>query len=386
MSAWGSSLLELWLALAVVLRALGLRELYRLARRSAPAERAAPRALAGIALVRPLYGAPASLEHCLESLCRAARTASVPIHVGFEDPSDPCAAVLQRVRARWPDVEMNVRAGEGPPGANRKVANQLQILRGVQADLLILTDADVEVPEDFVRRMTEPFSDPRVGLVTCPYRSVPGGGLPSRLDALLTNLCDLPRFCLALRVEGLHFGLGAAMAVRRDALTRAGGLEALLDRAADDYGLAHNVETAGYRLAWSPVMLDHHLECETFSGTLSRHLRWARVTRHSRLGGYLGASILHGMVPAALLAAWGATAGAPGLTLLLGWWALEALGLWPSRALLGLRARDLVWLPVIDALSLGVFLGGLVGRARGPGAQRIGWRWATTRPGRRRAA
>lgn len=368
MSVWGASALGLWLAIASALRALGLRELYRLARRCAANPRVGPHDLGDVALVRPLYGAAASLEHCLETLCRAARAASVPIQIGFESSSDPCAPVLESVRARCPDIAMDVRVGPGPPGANRKVANQVQILRGVQAEILILTDADVAVPPDFVARLIQPFSDPRVGLVTCPYRSVPGGGLPSLLNALMTNLCDLPRVCLALRVEGLHFGLGAAIAVRSEALARAGGLEALLDRAADDYGLAHNVETAGDRLAWAPVMLDHHLERQTFQATLAHHLRWARVTRDSRLAGYLGASVLHGIAPAASLAALWHSAGGPGFTLLLGWWALEALGLWASRGLLGLRTRDLVWLPVVDALSLGVFLGGLVGRARGPGA------------------
>jgi ceramide glucosyltransferase len=242
---------------------------------------------------------------------------------------------------------------------NAKMGNLIQMLDGVDADLLLLSDADIAVPEDYVARLTSPFKNGDVGLVTCPYRSVPAAGLASRLDALVTNLHFLPSACLATRLEGLHFALGATIAVRERALAAAGGFARLLDTPADDFLLARHVEEAGWRLAWSPMIVDHLLEPEGFVAAARRHLRWARVVRHTRPLGYLGQIVTHGSVPALLLAASGA-----GVWLPLGWWALESVGLWRRRGILALRASDLALIPVADLLAFGVWLGGTLGRAR----------------------
>jgi hypothetical protein len=93
----------------------------------------------------------------------------------------------------------------------------------VEADLLLLSDADVRVPLDYVARATRPFKDGEVGLVTGPYRSVPAGSLASRLDALVTNTHFMPSVCVSARFEGVQFGLGASIAVRAEARARACG-------------------------------------------------------------------------------------------------------------------------------------------------------------------
>src|SRR5439155_21751602 len=108
-----------------------------------------------------------------------------------------------RARSSWP---VTVRVGPGPPG-NPKVANMIQMTSDVDADVLLQSDADVRVRPGYVAAMTAPFADPSVGLVTCPYRSLPIRSIPSRLDALITNTHFLPSACLAVRLEGLHFGL-----------------------------------------------------------------------------------------------------------------------------------------------------------------------------------
>jgi hypothetical protein len=111
-----------------------------------------------------------------------------------------------------------------------------------------------------------------VGFTTCPYRSVPTRSIASRVDALITNTHFLPSACLAVRLEGLHFGLGATVGVRRTALERAGGLDALLTTPADDYVLAQNVEAAGWRLAWVPMVVDHAVADSSWRAILRRRL------------------------------------------------------------------------------------------------------------------
>jgi len=356
-------LLALWLAVALGYRLLALSSL---SRQCAPEDRRPGERLpaGAVTAVRPLHGSGPWLEGCLDSLWRAAKAGGTRVVVGFRDPDDPAADVVARVQERWPETPAEVRIGPGPAGFNRKVSNQIQMTNGVASDFWLLSDADVRVPDDYVARSVRPFQDPGVGLVTCPYVSVAAPGAVSRIDALVTNTHFIPNACLAVRFEGLHFGLGATIAVRDTALRQIGGFPALLPLAADDYWLARKVEEAGWRLAWVPMVVEHTLAREGLRAVWDRHVRWARVTRDSRPAGYWGSMVTHGAVPALLLGASLAAWSPLGWAVPAAYWALHGFGLWRRRDLVRLRARDLALLPVVDLAAFAVFLAGLRGRAR----------------------
>ncbi len=348
--AWLAAAALYWLAATRATGTLG-----------SPAENSGRWAGDRVLLVRPLHGAPGFLRPCLASLLEAARRARARVILAAEDPADPAIMVARQLSEERTDVEL--RCGPGPSGRNRKIANLMQALSGTAADVLVLSDADVRVPGDYVARVVAPLADPSVGLSTCPYRSVAARSLLSRVDALLTNVRFLPSTCLAVRLEGLHFALGATIALRRDALKAAGGLEPLLDEAADDHALARNVERAGFRLAWVPMVLEHHLGEEPIGRVVRRHLRWLRVIRHARPWGYLGLLVTHGLPPLLWLV-W--QNGWPLAWALAGWWAYQGFLVWRRRAVLGLRPSDLLLLPVGDVAALLLYAGGWLGRAEPP--------------------
>ena len=358
------ALLGVWLVAALVYRSLALRAVGSLCSApSAPAVSTPVEHPLNVVAIRPLHGTGSWLEPCLESLWREAAETMTPLVLGWVDSDDPASAVVARVQARssWPAM---LRVGPGPAGGNPKVANMIQMTSGVEADVLLQSDADVLVSPGYVAAMTAPFADPSVGLTTCPYRSVPGPGVASRLDALITNTHFLPSACLAVQLEGLHFGLGATIAVRASTLARAGGLDALLETPADDYMLARNVEAAGARLAWVSMMVEHAVADTSWRAVLRRHLRWARVMRHVRFWGYLGQCLTHGSVPVLLVAAYLMVTHRPGWMMLpVAWWTLQAVVLWRRRESLGLRLYDLPLLPLADLGAFVVFLGGIVGQA-----------------------
>jgi len=283
--------------------------------------------------------------------------------VGCSSAGDPVLPIVELVRERWSEVASTLRIGQGPAGPNRKVSNLIQMDRGDASDILVLCDADVRVPPDFLARITAPFADARVGLATCPYVSVPSTGMSSRVDALITNTHFIPSTCLAVRLEGLHFGLGAAIAVRRSGLSASGGFEALLGEAADDYFIAHNVERAGWTLAWVPVFVEHVLDDEGWRRALARHLRWAGTMRALRPLGYCGVVATHGLVPALSAAL---AIGPMGAWFPITWWIAEIALAWPVRRTLGLSTADWILLPLADVAAFATWAGGFVARPSPP--------------------
>lgn len=376
----------IWVAAAFVYRALALREAAAFQRRvdafrpprGVPGRHAAARAPRCFVLLRPLRGAADHLDACLASLFRAARRSGARVLLGVAEPDDPAAKEAQRHREHASEVPSSLRIGPGPPGWNRKIANLVQLSRPLVArsagpaereEIWVLSDADIRVPDDYVARLASGFDEPRVGLVTCPYRSVPGAGLASRIDALVSNTHFLPSTCAAVRFEGVRFALGSTIAVRRDALDEAGGLAALLDEPGDDWMLGHHVLLAGHELAWAPLVVEHVLEDGGLRPAWLRHVRWARVSRSVRPGGYLGFVLVsHGWLPSLGLAVLGTASGGPGWVWAapaLWWLAMAGLVAAAGRAV-GARRRDLWLLPLVDAFACSAALVGLRGRATPP--------------------
>jgi hypothetical protein len=91
--------------------------------------------------------------------------------------------------------------------------------------------------------------------------------------------------------------------------------------------------------------------------------------RGSRPLGYAGQLAVLGAVPLLLLTALAAVAaGAAACALPLGWWGFQLAHLWRVRAVLGLRASDLPWVPAVDLLAAAVWAGGLFGAPEPPRA------------------
>ena len=357
--------LVIWLASAAVYRWLAARFVGALTEsRGSDVEGVPPSG--EVVLLRPLRGAGKWLESCLESLWSAASFSQTRVVLGLTDPGDPARGIVEEAIAASKRPPTQLRIDPGPSGLNRKMANLIQMTEGLEADILLFSDADVHVPDDYVDHAVAPFKEADVGLVTFPYRSVPGPGLASRIEALITNTHFLPSVAMALEVEGLHFALGASIGVRREALERAGGLEALMGVCGDDYEMARNIERAGYRLELIPLMLEHLLEGAGWRDAASRQLRWARVVRAERTLGYLGQIVTHGSIPALALGAMVAFsgAGATGWLLPLSWWGAQMALLWRCRHILALRPSDLLLLPVVDVAAFLIWAGGFLGRPR----------------------
>jgi ceramide glucosyltransferase len=88
--------------------------------------------------------------------------------------------------------------------------------------------------------------------------------------------------------EGLSFGLGSTLAMRRSALEKIGGFEAVVDYLADDYELGKRIRAAGFKVELARVMVETSVPPYALRRFWEHQTRWARTMRISRPGGYRG--------------------------------------------------------------------------------------------------
>jgi len=229
---------------------------------------------------------------------------------------------------------------------NGKVGVLMDLVAASRYPILIVNDADIRVPPDYLARVTAPLSDPHVGLVTCLYRAH-GDTLAARFEALGVSTEFAPSTLVARLVGVDEFALGSTLAFRRADLERIGGFAAIADYLADDYQLGHRLHALGLKCVLSDVIVDTHLG-GTWTDVWRHQVRWARTIRVSKFFGYLGLPVTYATLWAVVAAALGHWEIAAGLLVIrmvmaicAGWFvlrSLDVLRLWfliPLRDLFG---------------------------------------------------
>jgi ceramide glucosyltransferase len=246
-----------------------------------------------VSILKPLKGVDPQIyqsfrSHCLQDY------PEYEIIFGVSDADDPAVASVQQLQQEFPSRAIRLVVCGKILGTNVKVSNLAQMLPTSRYEYLIVNDSDIQVENDYLQRVMQPFvdesgSDKRVGMVTCLYRGVPERTLGSRIESLgiATDFCA--GVLVAREIEdGLHFGLGSTLAFRRNDLERADGFESIVDYLADDYELGRRIADLGLRVKLSDVVVETHLPAYSLARFFSHQMRWARGVRDARLGGYIG--------------------------------------------------------------------------------------------------
>src|SRR5438128_1839411 len=160
--------------------------------------------------------------------------------------------------------------------------------------------SDTRATPGMLSTLAAEFADPRVGVVTCPYRAVPGRGIWSTLEAIGMNTQFLGGVLVARMLEGMKFALGPTIAARKSVLDKMGGFDRLKDYLAEDFAMGKFASQLGYRVLLSSYVIEHHIGSSSFAVSMRHRLRWARSTRRSRPLGYIG-EVFTMPLPAALL-------------------------------------------------------------------------------------
>jgi ceramide glucosyltransferase len=233
----------------------------------------------GVTLLKPLKGADAETAACLRSWLTQDYRGPVQVLFGVASAEDPACAIVRELLRELPQAEAELLICSTMGGANAKAAKLAQLEARARHDLIVISDADVRVPPDFLASLVAPLRDASIGLVNPFYRLANPATIAMRWEALAINADFWTSVLQSRRLGPMRFALGAAMAVRRDRLQRLGGFAALANHLADDYELGRRIAATGARIALCPVVTECREAPQGWAAVWRHQLRWARTIR-----------------------------------------------------------------------------------------------------------
>jgi len=287
--------------IVLVLALIGARRFHRIAREQRQFEATLTDAqLPFVSLLKPLHGAEPQLEENLESFfAQDYPDFEIIFAVDLED--DAALPIVRRVMARHPERPSQVIVQGEPPWPNPPAYSFFTMAKVARAQILVTSDSDVMVESDYLRQVVPPMLHKNTGMLTCVYRGLNAGGFWSLMDAIGMSVEMTAGVMIANWMEGMKFGLGPTIVVRRDALEAIGGYASTGEYFSNDFIIGHFVAEKGFDVALSRHIIEHVVPPMTFKRMWQRQVRWAGGTRRSRPKGHFGTVFVFA-VPAGILA------------------------------------------------------------------------------------
>ncbi len=255
-----------------------------------PSDRCQP-----VSVLMPVCGVDEGAMDNWESFCQQDYE-HYEVLFGVMNPKDPAVPILKELVARNPSRARLVFCLE-VRGLNHQISNLMHLLEAAEHEVVIFTNSDMRVSPDYLRTVSAPLADPKVGIVTCGYLGHEPKFLTAALASLGRCIDFIPSVLVASDLEGgLRFALGSTIATRKSVMEQVGGLLTVVNRMGSDYHIGNLVADAGYRIELSQYILETDVGQESFRVLLQRELRWNRTSRWQRGLLYYGYVYVFGTV------------------------------------------------------------------------------------------
>jgi len=305
-----------------------------------------PDKLPFLSILKPVKGVDADLETNLRSFFKLDYP-DYELVVGAPDPADPALEIIRRVAAEFPAVRTRIVEGSDEVGLNPKMNLVSALARRAEAEVLLISDSNIEAPPEYLRDIVAHLHRPNVGLVSSPFRGTKSLGVGGALEALQLNTYVIGGVAALHLFFNLPCVVGKSMLFRRGDLELIGGFAFLGQHLAEDQVCGEEMRARGREVVVAGCMIDNVLGRRTVGQFLDRHLRWCRIRRRISLPGYVGELLLN---PVGLVLIGAAIVGTAGSFAIFGGTllAMSALGAAAERGL-GVR-RPLIYYPALELL------------------------------------
>jgi ceramide glucosyltransferase len=232
-----------------------------------------------VTLLKPLKGCDESTEDCLRSWMEQKYPGAIQFLFGVASAEDQVCLLVRKLQQEFPKLDTQLLVCAPLSGTNLKVSKLVELETLAKHEILVISDADVRVPSDFLTNIVVPLADEKVGLVNCFYRLANPTTLAMQWEGIAINGDFWSQVLQSQSLKPLDFALGAVMATRRSQLQQIGGLAPLVDCLADDYQLGKRIAGRGYRIVLCPLVVECWSGPMDWAAVWKHQLRWARTIR-----------------------------------------------------------------------------------------------------------
>jgi ceramide glucosyltransferase len=280
----------------------------------------------GVSIVRPVCGLD---NFCAETL----GSSFAPDYPVYEvifcvaRANDPVVPLVERLIAANPHIPSQLIIGDEKVSQNPKLNNCVRGWDAAAHEWIILADANVLMPKDYIQRMLKNFG-PTTGLVC----SMPLGSRPqniwAELECAFLNTFEA-RWQYAGEATNGGFAQGKNMLWRRDVVEAGGGIRALGAEIAEDAASTKLVRGQDKDIHLVDSPFEQPLGRRALRDVWMRQVRWARMRRKT-FPLFYAPEILAGSALPCLVAAYAAYAldwsiTATVLAVAFAWYAPEVL-------------------------------------------------------------
>ncbi|HTU50074.1 MAG TPA: glycosyltransferase [Acidobacteriaceae bacterium] len=310
-----------------------------------------------ISILKPVRGLDPEAYDNFASFCRQDYP-EYEILFCVGDSHDSALPLIEKLRADFPDCLIRILVGTGRNATNDKVAKLARLVEEASFEHLVISDSDVRVEPQYLRRIVAPMADPGTGAVTCFY-------VPTKDTSWIQRLQDVgmlsdfyPGILVAWQLDGVKFALGPTICTTRSHLREFSGYASIENKPADDLWVGRLIAERGHEVVLLPYAISTVPDYQSFRDLFSKRLRWITVMRHMRPWGHAGLIFTLGLPWALFAVAIEPTKIATAVYL--GGYFLVRCVLMLSVGSLGLKQRG-VWaklplIPVWDALATLIWL------------------------------
>lgn len=245
-----------------------------------------------VTFFRPIKSGEPGLERNLESFLEAVGPDD-RVLFGAGPPED--RKLCGDLARKFSRLDIHCPPLHDPACLNPKIAKLLQLEPLAIHDRWIVLDSDIMAGSEFLRAFRSEWQDSGADAFSAPYVFGRAEDLPSRLDAVGTELSLWPGVAILRAARRVDFLTGACMAVRTGVLRNLGGWKAFADVLADDHELGRAVSLSGGRVGISRCVATLAPPRATVTDWILHQHRVFATFRRCNPSGFLGLPLTFGL-------------------------------------------------------------------------------------------
>ena len=254
-----------------------------------------PVSFPSVSILKPVKGLDDELEVNLESFYRL----DYPVYeilFAVDYWNDPAYEVIMRVADKYPHIKTIILATGQPEAQNPKVHKLARMESESRGRLLWVTDANVRVESNTLRRLVEEYHSTGASLIFSPIQGTSSRTFASLIENAGLNFFTSGNVMVLWKLFRQPVVVGKSILIDSLVLKTFGGFSYFKDYLAEDYLIGKSFRQKGYKVSTNFTWVTNTNRQATTRSLVKRLARWARLRYQLNRPVYLLEIILNPLV------------------------------------------------------------------------------------------